>query len=125
MSEEPEETETLGHGDHWAAVGLAGEGIVKLLPALIQNAKLAGSFAPPWPDEVFAKLFQVEDSYDPLQIAILIGHNEKEQTNEVISFYPVLPATSEWTLDVQEISNCYGPYEGVIVAETGSGPTLK
>lgn len=117
--------EPLGHGDHWEALGLKGDELIPFINTIWQGSRNGRPMPFPWPDEHFEQLFQTEYPQASLIFATLMGVPRKERVLDFISAFPILGHTNEWTLEVNEVLDTYGPYEGVISATVPSGHPLQ
>jgi len=127
MNEPPAEPEnkTLGHGDHWKALGLGGEALTEYLGELMNEAANPVGFHAPWPGGEYAKVVQMHVAQSALWFVVLSGIDERERQLTFLSAYPKLAKTEDWVVKVDEVSDDYGPYEGVVVARAPAGHSLK
>lgn len=126
---EPNDTDTtgsdeprrLGHGDHWAAVGLD---FVERAREIFPNVRPLGEFAPPWPDAPWEEIVHTEWKLDGLGFTLLLLQNDREKKYECLSGFPYCTAVEEWVVNVAEPLDLYGPIEGVVQGEAASGHSL-
>lgn len=117
--------EPLGHGDHWRALGFEGEHLMQLLQLIAQEAEIKGEGPVPWPGETVQRLCHAELSWKELRLAILLGQIPQDEVLKALSAFPVLSRTSTWTLEVDEVCDSYGAFEGVVKATADTGHPLQ
>jgi hypothetical protein len=115
----------LGHGDHWAALGLEGETLNFFLPEVARAATVVNQFPPPWPEEYFETLVQMELPQPEIIPALILGKSHKDEGFTVLSAFPILGRTTTWTLEIGKVLDSYGPFEGVVRAEADTGHSLQ
>lgn len=117
--------EPLGHGDHWHALGLHGDELLQFITTTWENSTDVRPMPFPWPGDRFEQLYQAENPQASLTFATLMGVPPQERVLAFISAFPILARTIEWTLQVNEVLDTYGPYEGAISATAPSGHPLQ
>lgn len=117
--------EPLGHGDHWAAMGFEDEALMRLIQEVAQAATVVHTLEAPWPDGEMEKLVQIELPWKEISLAIILGKPPKQEALNVLSAFPVLSQTTTWTLEIDEVSADYGPFEGVVKATADTGHPLQ
>lgn len=118
------ESEPLGHGDHWQALGMEGEPLIEYVHQLTEEVGEPRLFPAPWPGGEFSKIVLMSAPRASLCFVVLSGVNEQEGTLSLLSAFPELTRTEEWIVDVDGASADYGPYEGVVNATAAAGHGL-
>lgn len=114
----------LGHGDHWEAVGLASENFIDYTQFLLGFTKNKHAFATPWPSQSYERVIQCEADQTDMIVQILFGVNDAKNSLEVVSAYPTFKDRSPWILQIQNCSDEYGSYEGLVSAKAPQGHPL-
>lgn len=120
-----EAAKSLGHGSHWEALGLEGEPLMQFLQGVVPHAGVVGEFPAPWPGEPCREIVQLELPQGSLAFAAIVGRNNPQQHFEVLSAFPILAHTTEWTVQVDGTSDCYGTVEGTVHGETATDHPLE
>lgn len=123
--ENEEEKSYLGHGDHWEAVGISsGEDFAQLIPLALQEGKLTGKATPPWPNPPCSEVILLEMPQGPLVIVSLCGAFPEPGDIRFMSAFPLLPETTQWVVQIDNLSNSYGSIEGLIEGNLANGHNL-
>ncbi len=124
-SKKVNKNEPLGHGDHWAALGLEGETLISLLTLTAQEATAMHDFQIPWPQIDFGRLVQLELPNREVIYSVILGKPRNEESLNLLSGFPILCHTSPWILEIFGVEDSYGPFEGVITANADTGHGLE
>lgn len=117
---------TLGHGDHWRAIGLDDtEAIALAIVETARNGRVSAAFPAAWPIEDSDRIFQLEVNRGALTFAAVIAEEKSNQRNNLVTAYPVGCQRIPWTLQINGCSDAYGPHEGIICGETEDGRELQ
>jgi hypothetical protein len=114
MVADPSPTERLGHGDHWAAVGI--KDIASFIESGLPQSSVVGEFAPPWPKSPCKELVITERLYGLLNVNFVLGRNSPKGSWRVLSAYPNMKCYEEWVIRVDGVNNAYGAVEGCVEA---------
>lgn len=123
---EPTRTKPLGHGGHWAAMGLEGDALLHFVMEAVQN----NSFHPelsvtPWPNTDYPKLSRMEASHASLRVVALAGEKSDDASLTMLSAFPTFTRTTEWVVEIEDVTDSYGPYEGTVIATVASGHCIE
>jgi len=117
--------ETLGHGNHWQALGVeTPEAFQSAITLPVAHGRVTGSFPAPWPNAPCQKVLCYELPQASLLFTALVGVFPKSKTLKCLSSFPVLTKTVEWIVQVNGPSDAYGKFEGVVNGEAASGHPL-
>lgn len=115
---------TLGHGGHWAALGVAKDEIADFVRTLIRRTQRFARFHRPWRRGQFRYLEMGELLYGALRFLLIIGRCHPEDRWTLLSAFPAPRLTQRWVVQVERATSAYGPYEGVIKANGAMGHPL-
>lgn len=116
---------TLGHGDHWAALGVQmDDTLIRTITLPITHGNVAGKFSAPWPNAPCEDIIQYELPQDSLILVALEGLFPETNTLKFLSAFPVLIKTNEWIVQVSRPSDHYGAFEGIVQGKAASGHSL-
>lgn len=115
----------LGHGDHWAALGLAGGDLSVFVRSATAHGRSIGNFYPPWPKSGFAQLNQIEWMQASLVFAMIVGQRNPDPNWLFLSAFPILAKTEEWIVRIDGVQGSYGAVEGLIEGRAASGHGLQ
>jgi hypothetical protein len=120
--------EEQGHGDHWKCVANLAD-VPKILSVMLQKGEviekvevMADCFCDG--QNVIHTAFSISQNANLSAFALIVA-NEKSQSNEVVSTYPVVKNGEKITLKITDIKEWSNGVEAIIEGETESEHTIS
>lgn len=122
----PNRTKPLGHGGHWAAMGLEGDALMDFAVQTVRNTSFCDKlWESPWPNADYPMLSRMEAAYASLRVVALAGAGKGSKSLTMLSAFPTFTRTSEWVVEIGDTTDSYGPYEGTVTASAACGHNIE
>ena len=107
-------------------MGLGGDALRHFVMETVRNNAFSRELIPtPWPNADYPKLSRMEASHASLRVVGLAGKKGDENSLTMLSAFPAFTRTSEWVIEIEDVTDAYGPYEGLVIASVASGHCIE